>query len=153
MATEPTVNILGLDSLRYLISRFGINLKLHEGLLESIAQYAIFRIKKRTSEGKDVSGEDFIPYSNKYSLIRSEYGRPTNKVDLFFTGSMMGAITSDISDEQVVLYFMNTSDSSNTKNPLKAFFLNESRNFFALSEEDIKGIEDIVNKFVKNLLR
>lgn len=153
MAIDPTIDILGLDSLRYLISKFGIKLKLHEGLLENIAQYAIFRIKKRTSAGEDVDGRDFIPYSDKYSLIRQEYGRPTNKVDLFFTGSMMGAITSDISDEQVVLYFMNTSDSSNTRNPLKAFFLNESRHFFALSEEDIKRIEDIVNKFVKNSLR
>lgn len=149
---EAFVNIAGLAPLRSLFFRFGLDLINNQDLLEEIAQYAMFSIKKRTLAGKDVNEENFIPYSPRYMLIRASAGRPINKVDLFFTGSMQASMTSDITGNSVRLYFLNTKDRTGTSNPLKAFFLNEDRNFFALSENDVQEIINIVEEYIRNLI-
>lgn len=152
MAESP-YDITGLVELRDLFFRFGIALQDHDDLLEELANFAMFRIKTRTSAGKDVKGQFFQPYTDRYKLFRQKHGRPTNKVDLFFTGSMLSAMTSEIEFGGVNLYFLNTEDKFGGKNPIKAFYLDQSRNFFALSNSDIRGLQEIVEDFISNLIR
>lgn len=152
MAIPANVDISGLIEIRQFLFRFGIDLQRLPELMEEIAQFSMTQIKKRTLAGKDADNHLFEPYSDKYALFRREKGRPTGKVDLFFSGSMLGAMTSDVDSREIRIYFMNTSDSKNSRNSLKAFFLNQRRNFFALSENDVRGIIEIIEEYLSNLI-
>lgn len=153
MVDNVSVNIAGISELSRIFFRLGIDLQRHDELLEELAQFAMFRIKKRTSAGKEVDGNFFQPYSDRYKLFRQKHGRPINKVDLFFTGSLLSAMTSHIETGGVRLYFLNTEDKFGGKNPIKAYYLNQNRNFFALSNEDIRGLRRIVEEFIDRLIR
>lgn len=152
MAIPASIDISGLIGIRQFLFRFGIDLQSLPGLMEEIAQYSMTQIKKRTLSGQDVDGHLFKPYSDKYALFRREKGRPTGKVDLFFSGSMFSSMTSNIDSREIRIFFMNTSDRNNSRNPLKAFFLNQERNFFALSENDVRGIIEIIEEYLSNLI-
>ncbi|MDA3788079.1 MAG: phage virion morphogenesis protein [Desulfobacula sp.] len=121
-------------------------------MLSEIGMYAMHRIKKRTIKGQDADGIAFKPYNPLYAKERKKAGYQTSTVDLNRTGSMMSSMTYDSDSNSVDLFFMNTSDSTNTKNPAKAFFLQQERNFFALSSEDVKGIMLIVDNYYQRLL-
>lgn len=149
--TQASLNIANLVPLRAILFRLGINLNDAPELMETIAQYALTQIKKRTLEGQDAEYRQFEPYSDRYAMFRREHGRPTGNVDLFFTGSMQASMTSDIGHNSVKLYFGNTRDKNNVRNPLKAYFLNQTRNFFALSESDIQGIVHLAEEYIQSL--
>lgn len=121
--------------------------------MSEIGMFLQSRIKIRTSKGKDVDGTPFEPYNPAYALFRQKKGHPTDKVTLFFTGSMMSSMTYDATNSKVRLFFMNTEDKTEAKNPKKAFFLNEKREFFAMSREDIIGVMEIVQDFINRKLR
>ena len=76
------------DKLTALSGGFG-----DKNLMSELATYLMSTIKLRTSKGKDVDNVLFEPYSPKYALFRQKKGHPTNKVTLFFTGSMMASMT------------------------------------------------------------
>lgn len=120
--------------------------------MTEIGLFAMTRIKSRTVEGEDVDGTPFKPYSPKYAMFRQEHGHPTNKVNLTFTGSMLSSMTFDPDADKVTLYFLNTTDEHGGRNPLKAFFLNQERRFFALSRKDIEDIVDIVERYYRRLI-
>lgn len=121
--------------------------------MSEIGEYMRFRIQKRTAEGEDVDGKAFEPYSPAYAAARSAAGHPANVVNLFFTGSMMSSMDFEISRDKVDLFFTNSTDPTGTRNPLKAYFLNQKRTFFALSEEDIQGVVDLVNRYYNRVIR
>ena len=122
-------------------------------LLSEIGSFELNKIKTRTLQGKDANGNDFDPYTDQYAKYREKAGYSTEPVDLFLTGSMSASMTFDTSGNQVELYFLNTTDKTGARNPLKAFFLNQDRTFFALSKEDIKQIKKIVQDFIKGILQ
>lgn len=113
-------------------------------LMSEIGFFLMSRIKERTSAGKDVDGTPFAPYSAKYAFFRQKKGRPIDKVDLFFSGSMMSSMTMEAEESSVRVFFMPTQDRSGTSNPAKAFWLNKKRQFFAISEKDQQDISTVV---------
>jgi hypothetical protein len=117
-------------------------------LLERIGQFMLFKIKSRSQEGKDYQGNLFAEYSPKYKLFRIKKGRPVDKVNLTFYGTMWASMTTEIKTNSVRAYFLNTSDPNNddVTNAQKAYFLNQKREFFKLSPEDIKLIENMVTE-------
>lgn len=149
MVTRP-VNIEGIAPIAALIDALSKKLINTSRLMGEISTYAMFRIKSRTLTGKSVSGRDFEPYTEKYAMFRIEHGRPARRVDLFFSGSMLSAMDYEVSANTATLFFQNTSDQNNVRNPLKAFWNDERRNFFALSDEDISNIQDIVIKYANS---
>ena len=122
-------------------------------VLDEVGMMFIARIQARTAEGKDVDDIAFEPYSPKYKLFRAKTGRTTEKVNLFYTGSMMSSMTHEATKDQVTLFFANTEDPSGTKNPLKAYFLNQERRFFAINSEDRVRALDIINRHIRRQLR
>lgn len=147
-----SLDVIGLDGL---ISRFGHmqeNL-FSKNLMTEIGLKVIFFIQKRTSSGVDVDGSRFEPYSPKYKLFRQKAGHSGDKVNLFFTGSMLASMTHTATETTARIFFQNTTDVSGGRNPLKAFVLNESRNFFALSANEQQDIEDLVNDHIRDLVR
>jgi hypothetical protein len=117
-----------------------------------ISEYAIVNIQQRTLKGKDADGKAFAPYSPKYKLFRAEKGRQSAPVNLFFHGDMFNSMTYKSGPKSTILFFANTSDREGAKNPKKAFFLQQKRKFFALSQEDIDGIMTIARKYVRRII-
>lgn len=150
MVTEASISIQGVPELQSILDRIGTG-TFSKTLLGEIGAFINFAIKKRTMAGVDVDGSTFIPYTPSYALFRQEKGR-SPRVNLFFTGSMMSAMTWSTGINEVRAHFLNTSDLSGAKNPSKAFFLNQDRNFFALSESDISSIVKIVENYYSEII-
>lgn len=117
---------------------------LGRSLMTDIGFFLMTRIKERTLAGRDVEGNPFAPYSARYAFFRQKKGRPIDKVDLFFTGSMQSSMTHEATQDSVRVFFMPTQDRSGASNPAKAFWLNKKRRFFAISEQDRKDITGVV---------
>jgi hypothetical protein len=149
---RQAIEIHGIEGL---IDRFRLmgNELITTELLDEIALYIISQIQARTSGGEDVDGNSFTPYTPEYSAFRDRTGHPTDKVNLFYTGSMLASMTFDTSQDEVEIFFQNTTDPSGSPNPLKAFALNEERRFFAISVDEQDEIEEIVREHLNNLVR
>lgn len=141
------LRIDGIPPLRNLLSVLSGGFDSKQ-LMSEIGMFILTAIKLRTAEGVDVDGTTFEPYTPKYAFFRASKGHQVDDVDLFFTGSMMSAMTYLADESKVVAYFLNTEDKSGTKNPNKAAWLNEKREFFALSEDDITDILEIADDFI-----
>lgn len=150
MAVAP-VQAIGLQRLIKRFRYFGQQV-FSERLMNEIGMYAISQIQIRTAEGKDVEGKPFSPYSERYRLFRKKKGRPVDKVNLFFTGSMMSSMTHEATEDTAKIFFMNTPDKSGVSNPLKAWALNQKRSFFALSRQDQQEIERLLQEHIEALL-
>lgn len=121
-------------------------------MMKEIGEYLKFRIKSRTQEGKDKSNRRFKPYSPEYKIFREKHGRPTSKVNLTFTGSMLSAMDYVATDRSVRLFFQNTEDESGAKNPIKAMGLQRNREFFGIGKGDRAGIRRIINSYARRAL-
>lgn len=122
-------------------------------LMKEIGEYGRTMIKVRTARGVDIRGRRFAPYTPKYKIFRKEKGRPTNIVNLNFTGSMMSSIQYAATDKRVRLFILNTTDDSGARNPVKAFGLNRKRNFFGLSQQDKEYILNLVRQRIRRSSR
>jgi hypothetical protein len=80
---------------------------------------------------------------------------PVDKVDLTLTGGMFIALTYTAQDDRVTSFFMDTPDKRNPKvrNPAKAFFNQQLRNFFSISAGEVKEIEAMIKEYVDRHLR
>jgi len=145
-----------IEGLSRLINRFrraerGI---LSEQLMGELATYLIQAILRRTARGVGADNQNFKPYSPKYRLFREETGHPGTPVSLFYHGSMLSAMTYKTTKDTAEIFFMNTSaPGSNATNPQKAFYNQQSRNFFAISPDEQHQIRNMVRQFIHNSLR
>ena len=152
MARNAFIDINGIQSLKVLFEKLSGGVE-SKRLMSEIATFLITSIKLRTAKGKDVNDDDFDPYSKKYAMFRANKGHPINKVSLFFSGSMMSSMDYKATSDKATIYFLNTEDRTGTSNPNKAYWLNRKREFFALSDEDITEVENMVSDVIDNLLR
>lgn len=155
---ETHIFIEGLDRIIGLINGLAVE-SVSGDLLDEIGFYLTQAILKRTALGLGSDGKLFEPYSPKYRLFRLKKGHPVNVVSLFFSGSMLSALTHEVFNDRVELYFMPTygrapsGGTSKVSNPEKAFFLNERRNFFAVSEEERAIVNGMVQMHLFRLMR
>jgi len=152
MARDAFIDINGIQALKRFIDRLSGGIK-STRLMSEIATFLITSIKLRTARGEDVDGNTFDPYSKRYAMFRAAQGHPINKVTLFFSGSMMSSMDYKATSDTANIYFLNTEDRTGTSNPNKAYWLNKKREFFAISEEDQREIENMVDDNLDNLLR
>jgi hypothetical protein len=150
---NTTVSILGLKDLIKKLDRLKLNNRQSQLLLDEIGSYMLPAIEIRTLAGKDVDGNAFKPYTPKYALFRLENNRQASPVNLKFSGTMLGAMTHEADSNKVRLFFLNVTDPSDTRVPAKAFFLNEQREFFAISDSERSKVLDIVDAYIKRQLR
>jgi len=149
---NAVVQIQGLGELRQRLGNAAAAIQARK-LLNEIGLYLRLRILERTSQGVDVNENPFWPYSPEYAFFRDMAGLPTSRVDLFFTGSMLSSMTFETSSDQVRLFFAPTEDKFGGSNPEKAYFLNEDREFFAISDDDVDTIVDIAEARIARALR
>ena len=112
-------------------------------LLTDVASFGKLRILKRTAKGKDVNGEFFKSYSPSTVFFRQRKGRPTDKVDLFFTGKMFGSLTIKADSKKSVLYFPPSESKKALRHQLGIGV--PKRNFFGINADDLKKIYELVD--------
>lgn len=105
-------------------------------MFATIGAFVKARVLARTAAGVDFESKPFEPYSPRYALFRKEQGHPTNKVNLFFTGSMLGSMDYFGTTDSVRIFIRPGQDRMGVSNPAKASWLSRKRQFMALSEED-----------------
>ena len=111
-------------------------------------------IREKTKKGIDIRSRRFAPYSEGYLKKLQRENKPT-AVDLFYTGTMMGALTPSMvkktGKHKVTLAFSRDEEIK------KAFFnqvTNEpQREFFGFNTRTEKIIQRTFNKFVEKELR
>jgi len=121
-------------------------------MMGDIGMFVMNAIKTRTLAGDDVHGIKFTPYNPLYAKERQKSGYQANHVDLTRTGSMLSAMNEEATSKQVEISFMNTNDPDGGSNPQKAFFLNEDREFFAISALETKQIMLIVDTYYQQVM-
>lgn len=106
-----------------------------------IGHYAVNQILLRTSQGKDYKNNSFTPYSKSYKKTRQKAGLPTAKVDLFFTGKMLGSLSyRGETSKDIKLFFADREQS------MKALFNNRKREFFNINDAELIEIRMIIVK-------
>ncbi|KKM85177.1 hypothetical protein LCGC14_1291740, partial [marine sediment metagenome] len=93
------VRVIGLRELAIKLNGMADAVAGNRRLMGEIGLFIRTEILTRTADGKDVDGDPFEPYSAPYAKWREKEGWPTADVDLFFTGSMLSALTYDETPE------------------------------------------------------
>ena len=111
-------------------------------------------IREKTKKGIDIRSRRFAPYSEGYLKKLQRENKPT-AVDLFYTGTMMGALTPSMvkktGKHKVTLAFSRKEEID------KAFFnqvtTDPQREFFGFNTRTEKIINKSFEKFVKDEMR
>ena len=110
--------------------------------LSKTAQTGISIILDRTEAGKDIKGNPFKPYAEKYAAFRKKKGRQT-RPDLDFTGKMTGSITSKASNTKAEIFFARATETE------KAMKNQKKRPFFGFSRSEQKHLAKTFARFLK----
>jgi len=129
-------------------------------ILGEIGKYLEASILLRTSKGIDAEGVPFEGYrSLTYKELRRSRGLPTNIVDLYFGGSMLGALTFEATAQQARVYFMNTvhvdvfrGTADNKTNAELAYYNDQIRPFFSISARESEEIIRMFGDYVFSLM-
>ena len=113
-------------------------------------------VRTKTAKGVDFRDTPFAPYSASYLKQLQREGKPT-KVDLFYSGRMLGAITPSRRTIKKTGKNKVSISFSNAQMRQRALFnqvLNEpKREFFAFNNRTEKIINKQFNRFVEKELR
>lgn len=159
------VLVKGSESVQLRLKKTRLALK-NKNTFDKIGAQLKANILLRTAKGVDADGDEFEAYSKPYAKIRDAVDLPTDKVDLFFSGQMLSALSYTAEDDRVTLFFLDTPRKTKKKKsgegskPLStqtnasiAFFVNELRPFFDISKQDRKDAEAIVQEGIREGLR
>ena len=108
-------------------------------------------VRTKTAKGIDFKNRPFATYSNSYLKQLQREGKPL-KVDLFYSGRMLGSLSSKKTGKHKV-----SLDFTNAQMRQRALFnqvLNEpKREFFGFNDRTEKIISKQFNRFVEKELR
>lgn len=129
-------------------------------IMGEIGKFLEASILLRTSEGIDAEGVPFEGYrSVTYKELRRSRGLPVDKVDMFFGGSMLGALTFEYNEEQARVFFQNTphvdvfrGTADNKTNAEIAYYNDQIRPFFSISAIEAEKIIRMFGDYVHDLL-
>jgi len=146
------ITVQRLDRLIYKIKNIPDNLLAKE-VTGAIGNLVKFNILKRTAKGVDSEKTPFEPYSESWAGVRISKGLSINKVDLFFSGTMLSALTYDAQPDHVRIFFMDTRDKRGVSSASKAVYNDELRPFFNINADDIKEIMELLGSLTRKSLR
>ena len=108
-------------------------------------------IRTKTKKGQDFRDTPFAPYSSSYLKKLNREGKSTN-VDLFYSGRMLGSLTSKKTGKHKVS--LGFSNAQMIKRALFNQVLNDpKREFFGFNNRTEKIISKQFNRFVEKELR
>lgn len=153
---DKLVEVQGAVELALKLDDIALAIVKNSKLMGQLGNFVNASIKARTSEGRSAEGTPFEPYSPAYARWRKNVAKmPVSKVDLTLTGGMFIALTYTAQDDRVTSFFMDTPDKRNPKvrNPAKAFYNQQLRNFFSINAEEVKEVEKMIKEYVDQQLR
>ncbi len=113
-------------------------------------------IRTKTSKGIDINDRPFAPYSQGYLNKLNKEGKST-KVDLFYTGRMMGALTPGNRTVKKTGRHKITLGFSNSQMRQRALFNQvlgkTKREFFGFNDRTANIIRKQFNRFVQKEFR
>lgn len=114
-----------------------------EKRLSDFLAVAVKDIVKRTQSGKDANGGPFEKYTPEYAHYKFvTKKRGFGKVDLTFSGAMLRAMTHSVKRLgnvlEGIINFTNPKDGEKARGNM------EKRNFFNLSDTQIKNLKEIM---------
>ena len=113
-------------------------------------------IRTKTAKGVDFRDRAFAPYSSSYLKQLQREGKPT-KVDLFYSGRMLGALTPSNRTVKKTGKHKISLNFSNAQMRQRALFnqvLNEpKREFFGFNDRTEKIISKQFNRFIEKELQ
>lgn len=131
------------DKIEKALKRKGKNVKQSLAKALSItAQQGINIIEQRTEDGSGYKGGKFKRYSAKYAKFRKAKGRGS-KVDLQFSGRMLGSMTSKSNSRKATIFFTRAEEAK------KAAMNNKSRPFFGFSRKERGQLSKVFFRYVK----
>ena len=104
------------------------------------AEYLMYLIKRRTSQGKDYQGNNFVKYTSEYAKIRKAKGRQVAYPDLNFSGQMLSNITQRSTPSYAIIYFANKFQN------IKALGNQKKRKFFAIGDKEVIPLTNLFMK-------
>ena len=109
--------------------------------LSKVALLGINLIEDRTEKGTGYKGGKFKRYSENYAKFRRKKGRG-KKVDLQFSGRMLGSMTSKADSRKATIFFTRGEEAK------KAAFNDKTRPFFGFNRKDKKRL---AKRFIESL--
>lgn len=116
--------------------------RLQKRALSRVAQIGINIIQARTEDGVGFKDGAFRPYSPGYAAFRASRGRG-QRPNLFFTGQMLGSMTSKANHRKAEIFFGRASESK------KAAFNNQTRPFFGFSRDEERELLRDLERFIR----
>jgi len=110
--------------------------------LSITAQEGINIIEERTESGVGFKGGAFAKYSEKYAKFRKAKGRGS-KVDLQFTGRMLGSMTSKADRKKATIFFTRGEEAK------KAAMNNKTRPFFGFNRKEERQLSKVFFRAIK----
>lgn len=147
------VKIKGAIDLSYKLNRQASIIARNVKLMALIGAFMKKTILARTAKGLDVRGKRFKAYSPSYRMIREKAGLSSSIVNLFFTGSMLSALTYTVKPGSALLYVRDTKDKKGISNYLKAEYNQETREFMGINKKESMQIQALVHAYVAKTLR
>ena len=150
------VGIEGLTELAARLERVGRGLA-DRRLLEELSGEAKEMILQRTSEGRDVEGRPFRPYSKGHARARKKKGLGTSRVDLRFSGKMLGGIDTEVDEASGLGRVFFRDGEAETRagyhESKGAGRTRVRRAFFGLSGDDVERLKGLVRRHVERVIK
>ena len=150
--SHTDVRIVGHKDVKLYLNRVKDGLIRHD-LLEELGHFVDVLVEKRTLEGDAADGQSMGDYSPWAAKSRSAKGLQTDHIDLFFSGSMFGALTHKTDNDSVTTYFLPTKDSEGMSNPEKAAHLDSRFDFFGLNKTDVDKVMKEIDRHIDKVTR
>ena len=123
--------------------------------LEKAGFHLLDIIRTKTSKGQDFRGRPFAPYSEGYLKRLSKEGKST-KIDLFYSGKMMGSLTPSSTVKKTGRNKISLA-FNNAQMRQRALFNqvlgNTKREFFGFNSATENIIGKAFNRFVEKQIR
>lgn len=147
------IDISDIVELEEKIEAFGKKLDLSGQIFGEIATDQLARIKMKTLKGKDYTGDPFIKYSENWAAFRSKKGRAIDKVDLFFSGQMFGAMDYEIIGDEVRLFFSDLMQAAKAHGLHHGYAPHKlpARPFFEISADDEVKIKEQIDDAINEI--
>lgn len=148
MVDIVSIKVIGERTVQEQLDDIADFLPLPKRALSNVAELWKEAIKRRTLDGVDASEATFVSYSPKYAAFRKKTGRTSGRVNLFYKGQMLAAMTHKTSKNLIRIYFRSAREALKAHGHTFGSKNLPQREFFALNSNDLdRALDYIVRNY------
>ena len=115
-------------------------------LLDKVSKAIMFTIVNRTHSGEDYLGDGFVPYSDR--------SKKNGRVNLDDTGEMLNNVSYKLlSNEASQIYIKGARNVSIALEHMRGKGNTPQRQFFGLGGMEVSVAQDVIEKYLREILR